>query len=113
ISVAMGSLAVRNWPGTVVLAVGLAIGRIARHTGLGSFIADVALVPVLAATRGKHGARTGAVVVALPFAKRLAGNPIPHRPTWRHWLERLVFDRDPVDRSVSRQTGGTTTGRHL
>src|SRR5438067_2391695 len=47
ISPALGALLVRNWPGTAVLLGGMTAGRLARETALGSFVADVALVPVL------------------------------------------------------------------
>ncbi len=73
ISVAMGSLLVQGWPGTVVLASGLAAGRLCRQTGLGSFVADVALVPVLARTRGRAGLLAGAGVAGVMLAKRCGG----------------------------------------
>ncbi|MFP3901651.1 MAG: glycerol-3-phosphate acyltransferase [Acidimicrobiia bacterium] len=101
VSVALGALTVRNWPGTVVLAVGLAAGRLARQTGLGSFVADVALVPTLAATRGRPGACMGVAVTGVLLAKRLAGNRPPDRPTWRAYAERLLFDRDLDERPAA------------
>lgn len=97
ISPAMGALLATAWPGTVVLAVGLASGRLARHTALASFAADLALVPVLARTCGRAGAAAGAAVVMPLLAKRLTGNrppPAPRRPGW--WRSRLLYDRDPV-----------------
>jgi glycerol-3-phosphate acyltransferase PlsY len=97
ISPAMGALLATAWPGTVVLAVGLASGRLARHTALASFAADLALVPVLARTRGRTGAAAGAAVVLPLLVKRLTGNrppPSPRRPGW--WRSRLLYDRDPV-----------------
>jgi glycerol-3-phosphate acyltransferase PlsY len=97
ISPAMGALLATAWPGTVVLAVGLASGRLARHTALASFAADLALVPVLARTRGRAGAAAGAAVVVPLLVKRLTGNrppPAPRRPGW--WRSRLLYDRDPV-----------------
>lgn len=95
ISVAMGSLLVQGWPGTVVLASGLAAGRLCRQTGLGSFVADVALVPVLARTRGRAGLLAGAGVAGVMLAKRLAGNRPPVRPGVDVYLHRLLYDRDP------------------
>jgi glycerol-3-phosphate acyltransferase PlsY len=97
ISPAMGALLATAWPGTVVLAVGLAGGRLARHTALASFVADLALVPVLARTRGRAGAAAGAAVVLPLLAKRLTGNrppPLPRPPGW--WRSRLIYDRDLV-----------------
>jgi acyl phosphate:glycerol-3-phosphate acyltransferase len=101
ISVAMGSLVVQGWPGTVVLASGLAAGRLCRQTGLGSFVADVALVPVLARTRGRAGLLAGAGVAGVMLAKRIAGNRPPARPTVDVYLHRLLYDSEPG-------AGGTT-----
>lgn len=98
VSVALGALVVRDRPGTVVLAVGLAAGRLARQTGLGSFLADVALVPTLAVTRGRAGACTSIAITSTLLAKRLTGNRPPDRRTWRAYAERLLYDRDPGNR---------------
>jgi acyl phosphate:glycerol-3-phosphate acyltransferase len=95
ISPALGALVVRNWPGTVTLAIGLAAGRLAKATGLGSFVADVALVPVLHRTKGRAGAMIGAAVVGPLLAKRLMGNRRPDRPGLGVYVHRLVFDSDP------------------
>jgi glycerol-3-phosphate acyltransferase PlsY len=96
ISPALGGLAVANWPGTVTLAAGLAAGRLARATGLGSFLADVALVPVLARSRGRPGALAGLAVVGPLLAKRVVGNRAPQRASARVYGHRLVYDRDPA-----------------
>jgi acyl phosphate:glycerol-3-phosphate acyltransferase len=95
ISPALGALVVRDWPGTVTLAIGLAAGRLAKATGLGSFVADVALVPVLHRTKGRAGAMIGAAVVGPLLAKRLMGNRRPDRPGLGVYVHRLVFDSDP------------------
>jgi glycerol-3-phosphate acyltransferase PlsY len=95
ISVAMGSLVVRNWPGTVVLASGLAAGRLCRQTGLGSFVASLALVPVLARTRGRAGLVAGAGVTGVMLAKRMMGNRPPEQRTLDTYLHRLLYDSDP------------------
>jgi glycerol-3-phosphate acyltransferase PlsY len=96
ISPAMGALLAEAWPGTAVLGTGLAAGRLARHTALGCFVADVLLVPVLARTHGRQGAAAGAAIVVPLLAKRIAGNgpPRPRRPGW--WSSRLLYDRDPL-----------------
>jgi acyl phosphate:glycerol-3-phosphate acyltransferase len=94
ISVAMGSFLVHAWPGTVVLATGLAAGRLCRQTGLGSFVADVALTPVLAKTQGRTGLVAGAGVAGVMLAKRVAGNTSPERPDMQTYVHRLLFDRD-------------------
>ena len=96
ISPALGALVTRDWPGTVTLAIGLAAGRLAKHTGLGSFLADVALVPVLHRTKGRAGAMIGAAVVGPLLAKRLMGNRPPDRPGPGVYFHRLVFDSDPA-----------------
>jgi glycerol-3-phosphate acyltransferase PlsY len=95
ISPAMGALLVVAWPGTVLLLAGLAAGRLARHTALGSFVADLLLVPVLAITHGAGGALAAAAVVVPLFAKRLAGNgrPPADAPS-RVWVNRLLYDAD-------------------
>lgn len=96
ISVAIGALAVRAWPGSAVLLTGLAAGRLAMdQAGLGGFVADVALVPVLWRTRGRAGALIGLAVVVPMLVKRIVGNRPPRRPSRTAYLHRLVFDRDP------------------
>lgn len=96
ISPALGGLAVANWPGTATLAAGLAAGRLARATGLGSFLADLALIPVLARSRGRPGILAGLAVVGPLLAKRLTGNRAPERASARVYAHRLVYDRDPL-----------------
>lgn len=95
ISPAMGALAVLAWPGAVVLAVGLAAGRLARETGLGAFLADLALVPVLALTHGVNGVAAGVAVLVPMLAKRLTGNAPPAGTSrGRVLVNRLLFDAD-------------------
>jgi glycerol-3-phosphate acyltransferase PlsY len=94
ISPAIGALAVTAWPGSVLLLGGLVAGRAIGQTGLGSFVADVALVPLLGSTRGRRAALVGACVVAPMFAKRALGNRPPDRSGWRVRARRVVFDRD-------------------
>jgi glycerol-3-phosphate acyltransferase PlsY len=95
ISPAIGALLVVAWPGAVVLLVGMAGGRLAHHTGLGSFVADVVLVPVLALTHGADGALAGVAVLVPLVAKRLAGNEPPDPGSGRGvYLNRLLFDAD-------------------
>lgn len=95
ISVAIGALAVRNWPGSLVLLGGLALGRIPDQAGLGGLIADVALIPVLARSRGRSGALVAVGVVVPMLAKRLAGNRPPVKRTAAVYLRRLLLDSDP------------------
>jgi glycerol-3-phosphate acyltransferase PlsY len=95
ISPAMGALLVVAWPGTVLLLAGLAAGRLARHTALGSFVADHLHVPVLAIPHGAGGALAAAAVVVPLFATRLAGHgrPPADAPS-RVWVNRLLYDAD-------------------
>lgn len=94
ISPAIGALLVRDWPGSATLLGGMAGGRVVRSTGLGSAIADAALVPVLARTRGRDGALLGGALLVPMIAKRLTGNR-PGRPaTASTYVYRLLFDRD-------------------
>lgn len=94
ISPSLGALLVHHWPGTVVLIVGLVAGKAARQTGAGSFLADVVLVPVLAALDGVAGALIGAAVVLPMLVKRVVGNAPPERPGLSVYTQRLVFDHD-------------------
>jgi acyl phosphate:glycerol-3-phosphate acyltransferase len=95
ISPAIGALLVQAWPGAATLLGGLAFGKLGGETAIGSLVADVVLVPLLARTRGRRGAVAGAAVLVPMIVKRLAGNtPVTHdrRATL---VSRLVLDRDP------------------
>jgi glycerol-3-phosphate acyltransferase PlsY len=95
ISPALGAFLVVAWPGAVVLVVGLLGGRAIRQSGLGTFVALVALVPALALLRGADGAVAGGAV-ALPMAvKRVIGNRPPESRRVGVLAHRLLFDRDP------------------
>jgi glycerol-3-phosphate acyltransferase PlsY len=94
ISTAMGALLVTAWPGTVLLLAGMALGRLVDQAGLGSFIADLALVPFLGAVMGGAAALAGAAVVVPMLVKRLTGNARPDAPRARIYARRLLFDCD-------------------
>jgi glycerol-3-phosphate acyltransferase PlsY len=81
--------------GTVLVGSGLGIGRLLRQTGLGCFVALVALLPVLSRRRGMDGAMA-AVCLAFPvLAKRVLGNGMPEGGlTSQVVISRLVFDTD-------------------
>lgn len=96
ISPALGAMLAWQWPGAVVLILGLAIGKLVSHTGAVSFAADVALVPALAVTRGSAGAWAGVAVLVPMITKRLRGNAPPPERTTRAYARRLVFDNDGV-----------------
>lgn len=95
ISTALGATLLLAPAGTVVLGVGLAAGRMARRTSLGSFAAMVALTPVLTITDGGVGTLLGVALVVPMWAKRVVGNRLPEQPGWYVYLHRLAFDHDP------------------
>lgn len=96
ISPGMGAGLVLAWPATLVLALGLAIGRLVHATALGSFVAQLLLTPVLWITEGPSGAAVG-VALAIPMlVKRLMGNSAPEQWSSATVVSRLMFDRDPT-----------------
>ncbi|HEY6318585.1 MAG TPA: glycerol-3-phosphate acyltransferase [Acidimicrobiia bacterium] len=94
IAPALGALLVNAWPGAVLLLVLLVLSRFARQTGLGSFVAEVALTPVLAVTNGTSGAVAGGAIAAPMLVKRVVGNRRPANPGLGAYAQRLFFDRD-------------------
>jgi acyl phosphate:glycerol-3-phosphate acyltransferase len=103
LSPAIGALLPRAWPGAVVILGGMVAGKFVRETGLGSFAAQCALVPVLARTVGRDAALAGACVVLPMVAKRIAGNAPPARRTLGAYVQRVVFDNDGTnEREVAR-----------
>jgi glycerol-3-phosphate acyltransferase PlsY len=94
IAPAMGALGVNAWRGAALLAGGLALGRVAGETGLGSFVAQAALVPMLARIDDARGALAGACVVTPMLVKRAVGNRPPEQRTVRAYVYRLLFDTD-------------------
>jgi glycerol-3-phosphate acyltransferase PlsY len=93
----LGVLGVNAWPGVPVMLGGLVAGKAARQTGLGGFVAQCALVPVVARTHGLRGALAGVAVVAPMWLKRLMGNAPPSNRSMRAYVHRLLFDRDELD----------------
>lgn len=97
ISPALGALVPSAPEGAVLLLGGLAAGKVIKATSFGALVADLALVPVLARTRGAGGAIAGAAVVAPMLVKRLLGNAPPSEAeSARVYLYRLVFDQDEL-----------------
>jgi acyl phosphate:glycerol-3-phosphate acyltransferase len=80
--------------GAVLMLGGLTIGRLAHHSGIGTLLGQLAVIPVLRATRGPRGSLAGAAVVTPMLLKRLAGNSRPARRTPAVYAARLIFDRD-------------------
>jgi hypothetical protein len=72
------------------------IGKFFRETGLGGFVAEVLLAPVLAVLEGAAGGLAGAAVAVPMLVKRVAGNGRPTRTGARTYLVRLLYDREPV-----------------
>lgn len=94
LSPALGAGLVLAPEATVTLGLGMALGRLARQTGLGSGLALLALPAVLGRTRGLDGVRLG-VALALPvMVKRLTANGRRADPRRSGYLSRLLLDRD-------------------
>lgn len=110
ISPAMGALLVTAPTGSIVLVAGLAVGKLAGETAIGSIVADAVLVPVSARAHGRAG-RWAALGVLVPMlAKRLMGNapPAQRRPLV-YWY-RLVYDRDTKQKLVLTSPAGPGRG---
>jgi glycerol-3-phosphate acyltransferase PlsY len=91
---AIGALALLAPAGAVVLATGAGIGRLLRETGLGCFVAQVLLLPLLGFTDGVRGLVLACAVVASMLLKRVLGNGRPVQRSARAYLTRLLYDRD-------------------
>jgi glycerol-3-phosphate acyltransferase PlsY len=98
-SIALGSTVYMAWEGTVVLSLGLTVGKLAGVTSVGCFGAQAALPVVLGITRGWVGVVLGLAVLLPQWVKRVMGNAPPEPREARAYLYRLVFDQDP-DREV-------------
>ncbi len=95
LSTAMGAGLVLAWPMTVVIATGLALGRLVHGTGAASFLALLVSVPLLWATRGGYGAAVAFALAVPVLVKRVLGNEPPPRWSARVLATRLVEDRNP------------------
>lgn len=96
IAPALGALLVQAWPGAVLLLLGLVIGKALGQTGLGGFVAEVALAPGLLLLDGRAAA-LAAVAVAVPMlVKRVMGNGRPRDPGVHVYVTRLLYDREPA-----------------
>ena len=90
----MGALLVTAPAGAALLLGGLAGGRLAGETALGSFGADALLVPLVRRLHGRDAAAAALAVLVPMVAKRVAGNAAPAQGGPAVYLSRLVFDRD-------------------
>ena len=95
IAPALGSLLVNAWPGAVLLLAALVVSRAVRQTGLGAFLAEALMTPVLFLTNGTSGAVAGGAIAAPMLVKRALGNGLPADRRPRVFVYRLLFDRDP------------------
>jgi glycerol-3-phosphate acyltransferase PlsY len=94
LSPAMGALAVTAPGAALTLLGGMAGGRLAHQTAVGTLLADAAAVPVAGRFHGRSGAWAATAVVTPMIVKRLAGNHRAPRPRSSTYLWRLVLDRD-------------------
>jgi len=115
ISPAMGALLVNAPAGSLLLLAGLAAGRLAGETALGSLLADLALVPLAVRAHGRRGGLAACAVLLPMLAKRLSGNGAPTGGRPEVYMWRLLFDRDSRSRAsvanVTRVAGATEEGR--
>lgn len=95
ISPALGATLVQAPEATLWLLAGLAGGRVARMTGLGSSLA-IATLPLPLRRRGRPGGTLAAALMVPMVSKRLAGNGPARRRDARTYLTRLAFDHDPL-----------------
>ena len=94
IAPSLGALLARAWPGAALVGAGMVAGKALRQTSAGTFVAEVALAPVLAVWGGRHAALLGAAVALPMLAKRMLGESRPERDRGRAYVHRLVFDHD-------------------
>jgi len=93
---ALGVLLVVAWPAAVGLLGGLVLGLLLRQTGLVVFIAEVAIVPIAAATQGRSGALAGVAVTVPMLLKRIMGDRPPAARNAHTYITRLLLDHDPT-----------------
>ena len=103
ISPATGALLVTAPAGAAVLLGGMAFGRLAHQTALGSFVADLALVPIAAAsTRAARHAGRGCGRDGDPRqADRRQHATCPSTTAATVLRNRLLFDRDTWQRPAA------------
>lgn len=94
IAPALGATLVVAPEATTTLGLGLALGRLADATALGTFVAQAALPPLLSMTRGTDGALLSVALVAPMWIKRVIGNAPPDDEGTAVRMRRLLRDRD-------------------
>lgn len=101
---ATGILLVAAPSGATLLAGGVVAGYVTGDTAPGCFVAQLTLVPVLAASKGHEGALLGLALVVPMLAKRLLGNDwLAHGRSRQTSVTRMIYDRDT--RSGSGEDG--------
>ncbi len=111
ISPALGATAALAPEATVVLSLGLGVGRLAGQTGLGCLVAMVSLIPLLVRTRGRPGWWIGTAVTAPLLVKRALGNQPPSGASrGKVYVSRLVFDRDNLHPGTEGRSPGSAGG---
>lgn len=94
----LGAAAVVAPEGAAALALGMAVGRLASNTSLGSLVGLGGAVAISAARGGRSRAAPVAAMAACVLAKRAAGNGRPRHTPWRVVVHRLLFDCDRRER---------------
>jgi glycerol-3-phosphate acyltransferase PlsY len=95
LSPAIGAMLVAAPAGSATLLGGMALGRVAGQTAIGSLIADACLVPLARRLHGREAGWYAAAVLFPIILKRLAGNGPPAASGGLHpYVWRLLFDRD-------------------
>jgi hypothetical protein len=87
---------VQAWPGAILLLVGIVVGKAFDQTGLGGFVAEMLLAPVLLVTAGPAGAFAGLAVAVPMLVKRVVGNAPPEPRVAHAYVTRLLYDREPA-----------------
>lgn len=94
LSPALGATLVQAPEATAVLGAGLAAGKLAGQTGLGSFVAQAVLPWVLWRRRGNRGLVLGIALTAVMWLKRIAGNSRSPEGGIVNYGRRLFLDHD-------------------
>jgi glycerol-3-phosphate acyltransferase PlsY len=101
-----GVLLVAAPPGAALVTGAVAAGHVAGDTAPTCFAAQLLLIPVLGACRGREGVLLGLAMVTPMLVKRLVGNkPLAPVPVWQTYLTRLIYDRDVRSRTRRGQGG--------
>ncbi|MGH9044869.1 MAG: glycerol-3-phosphate acyltransferase [Acidimicrobiales bacterium] len=99
-SVLLGSSLVCSRRGAAVIGAGMGMGRVARHSALGTLVALVGF-PFVA--RGRAGGLLPALSCVAPIlVKRAMGNDHSWPRSMGQWVDRLLYDRGPLVQRLRR-----------